>query len=98
MPMVTLGKTGMTVSRIAVGGWDMSLKSIDIGVGIVQRAVELGVNFFDSAYTYNEGRSDQVYGKVPPVAPVSPPATMHRDGTFPCAICICKSLKTTIRT
>jgi predicted aldo/keto reductase-like oxidoreductase len=42
----------------------MSLKSVEIGVGIVQRAVELGVNFFDSAHDYNEGRADTVYGKA----------------------------------
>jgi uncharacterized protein len=64
MPMTTLGKTGLRVSRIAVGGWDMSLKSVENGVGVVQRAIELGVNFFDSAHTYNEGRSDQVYGRA----------------------------------
>ena len=64
MPMITLGKTGMRVSRIAVGGWDMSLTSDEIGVGVVQRAFELGVNFFDSAHTYNDGRSDEIYGKA----------------------------------
>jgi uncharacterized protein len=64
MPMTTLGKTGLRVSRIAVGGWDMSLTSVEIGVGIIHRAIELGVNFFDSANSYNEGRSDQAYGKA----------------------------------
>ena len=64
MPMITLGKTGMRVSRIAVGGWDMSLTNDEIGVGVVQRAFELGVNFFDSAHTYNDGRSDEIYGKA----------------------------------
>jgi aryl-alcohol dehydrogenase-like predicted oxidoreductase len=64
MPMTTLGKTGLRVSKIAVGGWDMSLTSVEIGAGIVERAIELGINFFDSAHTYNEGRSDQVYGKA----------------------------------
>ena len=64
MPMTTLGKTGLRVSRIAAGGWDASLTSVEIGVGVVQRAIELGINFFDSAHTYNEGRSDQVYGKA----------------------------------
>jgi aryl-alcohol dehydrogenase-like predicted oxidoreductase len=64
MPMTTLGKTGLHVSRIAVGGFDMSVQSVDTGTGIVQRAIELGVNFFDSAHLYNEGRADQVYGKA----------------------------------
>jgi aryl-alcohol dehydrogenase-like predicted oxidoreductase len=64
MPMTTLGKTGLRVSRIAMGGWDMSRSSVESGAGLIQRAIELGINFFDSAHTYNEGRSDQAYGKA----------------------------------
>lgn len=64
MPMTTLGRTGLRVSKIAAGGWDASLTSVDAGVGIIRRALELGVNFFDSAHTYNQGRSDEMYGKA----------------------------------
>lgn len=64
MPMTTLGKTGLRVSRIAMGGWDMSLKSVGEGAVLIQRAIDLGINFFDSAHAYNEGRSDQAYGKA----------------------------------
>lgn len=64
MPMTTLGKTGLRVSKIAMGGWDMSRGSVENGAALIQRAIELGVNFFDSAHSYNEGRSDQAYGKA----------------------------------
>ena len=31
---------------------------------IVERAIELGINFFDTAHMYNEGRSEEVLGNV----------------------------------
>ena len=62
MPMTTLGKSGLHVSRYTVGGYHMRVNGQDEGVKIIHRAMDLGVNFFDSAYHYHGGESDKTYG------------------------------------
>ncbi|MFB3777341.1 MAG: aldo/keto reductase [Bryobacteraceae bacterium] len=64
MPMTTLGGTGLRVSRYVVGGYHMAIKGEQNGIEIIRRAVDLGVNFFDSARLYHDGRSDEIYGKA----------------------------------
>lgn len=64
MPMTTLGKSGLRVSRIVVGGHHMAHHGEETGIRIIRRAVELGVNFFDSAWLYHKGQSDEIYGKA----------------------------------
>jgi aryl-alcohol dehydrogenase-like predicted oxidoreductase len=63
----TFGRTGWRVSEIGYGMWGMagwtgsddeeSLASLD-------RAVELGCNFFDTAWAYGEGKSEQLLGET----------------------------------
>jgi aryl-alcohol dehydrogenase-like predicted oxidoreductase len=62
--MTTLGRTGLRVSRFTVGGYHMAVRGDTEGVRIIHRAIELGVNLFDSAHHYNDGRSDEIYGKA----------------------------------
>ena len=64
MPVTTLGKSGLRVSRITVGGYHMRVRGEDEGVRIIRRAIDLGVNFFDSAHKYHNGASDETYGKA----------------------------------
>ncbi len=64
MPVATLGRTGLRVSRFTVGGYHMAVHGDAEGVRIIHRAIELGVNLFDSAHHYNDGRSDEIYGKA----------------------------------
>jgi aryl-alcohol dehydrogenase-like predicted oxidoreductase len=64
MPMATLGKSGLKVSRFCVGGYHMAVKGDETGVRIIHRAMDLGVNFFDCAWLYHDGRSESVYGKA----------------------------------
>lgn len=64
----TFGKTGWQVSEIGLGGsWfygrpEMGLKPVSHGVSVVERALELGVNYFDTAPLYGRGRSEEVLG------------------------------------
>lgn len=61
------GRTGWDVSEIGYGMWGMagwtgsadqeSLASLD-------RAVELGCNFFDTAWAYGDGHSEQLLGQL----------------------------------
>ncbi len=62
-----LGRTGFEVSEIAHGLWGMSgwsgsddQQSLDA----LQLAVDLGCNFFDTAWAYGEGKSDALLGKI----------------------------------
>jgi predicted aldo/keto reductase-like oxidoreductase len=64
MPMTTLGKSGLRVSRITLGGYHMRVRSEEEGIRVIHRAIDLGVNFFDSAHKYHDGASDITYGKA----------------------------------
>ena len=64
MPMRTLGRTGLRVSRFCLGGFHMRKAGEENGVKLIHRAMDLGVNFFDSARKYHEGESDVTYGKA----------------------------------
>lgn len=64
MPMATLGRSGLRVSRFTLGGYHAAVRDMDTAVEIIHRAMDLGVNFFDSAHHYNNGRSDEAYGKA----------------------------------
>src|SRR5215471_12678287 len=63
-----LGRTGMQVSTVSFGAWaiggtwgpvddEQSLRAL-------HRALDLGVNFFDTADVYGDGRSEQLLAKL----------------------------------
>lgn len=62
------GKTDWQVSEIGLGGsWfygrpEFGLKPVEHGVAMVERALELGINYFDTAPLYGKGRSEEVLG------------------------------------
>lgn len=62
MPMRTLGKTGLRVSWFCLGGFHMRKNGLDNAVKMIDRALDLGVTFFDSAHKYHQGASDEAYG------------------------------------
>ncbi|MBE7540738.1 MAG: aldo/keto reductase [Bryobacteraceae bacterium] len=64
MPTATLGRSGLRVSRFTLGGYHMLVQGEQECLRIIARALDLGVNFFDSAYHYNKGESDRVLGKA----------------------------------
>jgi len=68
MRNTVLGKTGLDVSRIAFGTWqlggDWGSFDEDAAVAAIRHARELGVNFFDTAQAYGFGRSEQVLGRA----------------------------------
>jgi aryl-alcohol dehydrogenase-like predicted oxidoreductase len=74
-----LGKTGIQVSQIGFGCWPIGgpvdLFGIPVGwegvddhesEGAIRRALELGVNFFDTADVYGSGHSEELLGKIVP--------------------------------
>ncbi len=64
MPMTTLGKSGLRVSRLTLGGYHMRVLSEENAVRMIHRAMDLGITLFDSAHAYNQGESDAAYGKA----------------------------------
>ena len=62
MQTVAFGKTGLHVSRVAMGGIPLQRPAIDEAVRVVHRALDLGVNFFDTAAGY--GVSEERFGKA----------------------------------
>jgi len=62
-----LGHTGFEVSDIAHGLWGMggwSGSDDEESLKALQLAVELGCNFFDSAWAYGDGKSDGLLGEI----------------------------------
>ena len=69
MEYTTLGSTGMEVSRICLGcmsfgssDWREWVLGEEEGIELVERALELGINFFDTANMYSNGESERVLG------------------------------------
>ncbi len=62
METVRLGKTGLKVSRIGIGGIPILRPSVDEAVKVVRHAISLGVNFIDTAFAY--GDSEERIGKA----------------------------------
>lgn len=71
MRYVKLGKTGLEVSAIALGFWAFGggdywadSYSEQAALRTTDAALDAGVNFFDTAESYNDGQSDAVLGRV----------------------------------
>ena len=60
--MGTLGKTGLRVTRITLGGAHMRFGTEENALRIIRRALDLGINFFDTANVYSSGDSEIVLG------------------------------------
>ena len=61
------GRTGWQVSEVGYGMWGMGgWKESDDEESIVslQRAIDLGCNFFDTAWAYGNGHSEKLFDKI----------------------------------
>jgi aryl-alcohol dehydrogenase-like predicted oxidoreductase len=63
-----LGRTGWKVSQISFGAWAIGSAwgSVDdqTSISALHRALDLGVNFFDTADVYGDGRSERLLAKL----------------------------------
>ena len=71
MEYVNLGKTGLKVSRLCLGAmsygsstWRPWILDEEASRPFVKKALELGINFFDTADMYSVGMSEQVLGRA----------------------------------
>lgn len=61
-----LGKSGVQVSVLSLGSWVTFGQQIgdDVAEALMKKAYESGVNFFDNAEAYANGKSEVVMGKI----------------------------------
>jgi aryl-alcohol dehydrogenase-like predicted oxidoreductase len=66
MPHRTLGRTGASVSILAFGCGSRFLMYDDEekGLAALNHAIDLGINYVDTAYAYGDGKSETRVGKV----------------------------------
>ena len=71
MEYARLGSTGLKVSRICLGAmtygdpaWRSWVLQEDASRPFIQRALEHGINFFDTADMYSDGKSEEVLGRA----------------------------------
>ena len=63
-----LGRTGWKVSAVSIGTWAMGSAWGDVNdlesMAALHKAVDLGVNFFDTADVYGDGRSERLLARL----------------------------------
>jgi aryl-alcohol dehydrogenase-like predicted oxidoreductase len=73
MDYVRLGKTGLKVSRICLGcmtygvperGTHLWTLDEEASRPLIKQALELGINFIDTANTYSDGTSEEIVGRA----------------------------------
>ncbi len=65
LPQRTLGRTGEKVSIACLGGWHIgSVKDDTEAIRIMHAAIAEGLTFFDNAWDYHDGRSEELMGKA----------------------------------
>jgi len=70
MEYSTFGSTGITVSDICLGCMSFGTKGDEWTLDraesreVIERAIDLGINFFDTANVYSDGESEEILGDV----------------------------------
>jgi aryl-alcohol dehydrogenase-like predicted oxidoreductase len=64
MPMRPLGRTGVEVSLLGLGGYHIGIRDEQTAVRIVRTAIDHGVTFMDNCWDYNEGKSHVWMGRA----------------------------------
>src|SRR5437660_615991 len=71
MEYINLGSTGLKVSRICLGAmtygskrWREWVLEEEESRPFIKRALELGINFFDTADMYSVGKSEEILGRA----------------------------------
>jgi predicted aldo/keto reductase-like oxidoreductase len=64
MPMRRLGRTGVQVSLLGLGGFHIGLRDEATATRIVRTAIDHGVTFMDNCWDYNDGASQIWMGRA----------------------------------
>ncbi|HEY5621233.1 MAG TPA: aldo/keto reductase, partial [Pontiella sp.] len=64
LPRRTLGKCGEKVTCLGLGGYHIGMPDDEaVAQAVIEKALESGIRFFDTAESYGGGRSEERYGK-----------------------------------
>lgn len=63
LPLRTLGKTGEKVTMLGLGGYHVGVNTGRDAQELIEKAMEGGIRFFDTAESYQNGGSEIIYGK-----------------------------------
>ena len=63
LPLRTLGKTGLKVTMLTTGGSHIGRPSESVAQAVIEAAIESGIRTFDTAQLYQNGGSEERYGK-----------------------------------
>lgn len=64
VPRRSWGRTGLETSIIGMGGYHLgSAKDLDEAKRIVDEGIDAGINFFDNAWDYHDGKSEEWLGQ-----------------------------------
>ena len=65
LPTRLLGKTGVSVSIIGMGGWHIGdVKNKEEAIKIMHAAIDEGLTFFDNAWDYHDGGAEEIMGQA----------------------------------
>lgn len=64
MKYINLGKSDIHASNIGLGIMRMNQLSVSDAAKVIETAFDLGINFFDGADIYGEGKSDEIFGQA----------------------------------
>src|SRR5262245_10211180 len=68
LPTRPLGQTGARVSILALGGWHIGKAAREAGdaeaIRLMHAALDEGITFFDNAWDYFDGMSEELMGKA----------------------------------
>ncbi|MCA9773273.1 MAG: aldo/keto reductase [Myxococcales bacterium] len=69
MNLRQLGRTGLAVSEVGFGAWGIGGEAYGptddrVSIAALRRAFEFGINFFDTADTYGDGRSERLIAQA----------------------------------
>jgi aryl-alcohol dehydrogenase-like predicted oxidoreductase len=65
VPKRRFGRTDIQVSALGIGGFHLaSAPSEDEATRIVHEAIDAGITFFDNAWEYHDGKSEEILGRA----------------------------------
>lgn len=63
IPTRILGRTGVRVTVLGVGGYHMAkARDTQLGIRIIRTVIDEGTNFLDNAWCYHDGESERIMG------------------------------------
>jgi len=65
IPRRPLGRSGDSVSIVGFGGWDAGVHEREKdAIALIHEAIDGGITFFDNAWEYHDGRSEEIVGRA----------------------------------